>query len=791
MEAYKNPALPIRERVDDLMTRMTLEEKVRQLGCTMALTPMIPMDSLDLRDGIGEVALSPVPVTVKEQTEYINNLQHYVIEHSRLGIPALFSIEGLAGPVMAQGHQFPISIGLGASFSPETVRDMCRRSRRQLRTAGIYHIFSPVMDVCRDLRWGRVSETYGGDPTLVSAMSCAFVDELQKKEEGVGLIATAKHFLGYSSTERGLNMARTIVDKRELREVFAKPFEAAIREAGLRSVMNSYSEINGEPVCASKEILEDLLRKELGFDGFVISDAMSISRLVRVFKTAETIKDAGIQCLEAGLDMELPNRDGYGDCLIEAVRNGEIDEYYIDRSARRILTAKFESGLFEHPFPQLNQIAAAFDNTLNDQAALDAARKIMTLTANDGILPIRDPQKRIAVIGPHGDSLRLMYSCYSWVPFIEMMSTYQNAMAGIDTAQAGPIDDISAAPVRYLDMAPFDQMIRGQHPRAKTIVEALKETFETVTYTQGCSYNGQAPSDIDAAVQAAKEADIVILTVGGKNGWGLFCTGGEGIDSSSLELPGEQETLMHAVYEANHNLVIVHTDAHPLMSPWTYEHARAILETGLPCHSGGQAIVETLIGKNVPGGKLPMDVPKSIGQMPLYHYLHNGTDLKTFAAGAVVPEGYVDTDGSALRPFGYGLSYTDFAYSDLRVSAEPDGNVSASVTVTNTGHVDGDEVVQLYMSDLVASVIRPAQELIGFRRVHIPAGGSVAVRFTFNMDQLSFENKQHQWVVEKGDFRLFVGGHSSDHRLESTICISKTRMIDPAKRSFYAQTEVF
>lgn len=790
MELYKDELQPIEVRVEDLMSRMSIEEKVRQLGCTMALDARMDPKLLDLEAGIGGVAMTPTMMTAAEMAEYIHKIQTHVIENSTHGIPAIFSLEALGGPVMAQGQQFPISISLGASFEPELIRDMCQRSRRQLRAAGIGQVLSPVMDVARDLRWGRVAETYGGDPTLVSSMSCAFVEEIQKKENDISIQATAKHFLGYSSTEGGLNMARTYADKRELREVYAKPFEAAIRKGGLKSIMNSYSEIDSEPVCASKEILDTLLREELGFEGFVISDAMSIPRLVRVFKTATDITDAGKQCLAAGLDMELPNREGYGDDFIEAVKNKEVDEALIDRSVKRILTAKFEMGLFEHPYPDLEDLPAAFNNTDNDTAALHAARKTMTLTKNDGILPLRDKEQKIAVIGPHGEWLRMLYSGYSWVPHMEMMSTYQNAMAGMDATEGGTIESIAAEPVRNVDMTPFDGLIRQQHPNAKTIIEALRETFPDAVYERGCSYNDATDTDFEAAVKAAEEADVVVMTVGGKNGWGLFCTSGEGIDSSSLDLPGAQEELMRVVQEANPNIIVVHVDARPLVSEWVYDKARAVIEAWLPCHAGGTAIAETLTGKNNPGGRLPVDVPRSIGHTPVYHYQHNGTGIKSFAPGAVNPDGYIDSKASSLLPFGFGLSYTQFAYSEHVLEYLGDGKMTAEVSVRNIGSMDGDEVIQLYISDEVASIIRPEQELIGFKRVSIPAGKSIKVKFFFNLNQTAFQNKKGEWVVEAGDFHFFIGGNSADDAQKILFTLKETILCNHKNREFFARAEI-
>ena len=705
MFKYQDATLPVRERVADLMSRMSLAEKVRQLGCTMQFGAGTDPARMDLAPGIGEIAVMGGAATPVETAAYIKMVQDYVMAHSPHSIPALFHCEALSGPMAASANLFPTSISLGATFDPEIVRDMSDRTRKQMLALGIRQALSPVLDVARDLRWGRVSETYGGDPTLNAAMSCAFVAGLQGGDIRDGIAATAKHFLGYAQTEGGINMAKTVADARDIREVFAKPFEAAIRKAGIKSVMNSYAELNGKPICASTEALCALLRDDLGFEGLVVSDYMSIPRLVRAFHTAADITDAGIQCLTAGLDVECPARDGYGDHFIAAAEQGLVAESLIDRSLERVLTLKFELGLFENPYPRTDTLAMVFDNTENDARSLAAARQAMTLTKNEGILPITDRQTRIAVIGPTGDSLRLMYSCYTYVASLEMFAGEAPPpdMAGLDL-----MDGPAMPQVTYVDMSKTDARVRAMYPGAKTIFEALGERFANTSYHLGCDYKLVDHVEIDEAVAAAAAADVVVLTVGGKNGWGLHCTTGEGIDASDLNLPGAQEALMRAVYAANPNLVIVHTDGRPLVSEWAYEHAAAILEAWLPCTFGGVAIAETLCGENVPGGRLPVDVPRTVGHTPIYHYQHHGSGMASLAAGGLNREGYTDSPASALRPFGYGLSYTTFAYSDFALAVDETGKVEARVTVANSGSVAGSEVVQLYGQDMVGSMIRPA-----------------------------------------------------------------------------------
>lgn len=790
---YQDPALPIDERVEDLLGRMTTLEKVRQLNCTMAFGgAAIDPEKLDLADGMGEMAV--MGAQPADAAASIKAVQDYMRQHTRLGIPVLFHCEALSGPVLPGAQVFPTSISLGATFDPALVKDMCARTRRQMTAVGVRQALSPVLDVARDLRWGRVSETYGGDPTLCAAMGSAFVEGLQGPDLKDGVAATLKHFLGYSSTQGGLNMARTNTDDRELRETFAKPFEAAIRKAGVKSVMNSYAEYNGKPICASKEVLTDLLRDDLGFTGLVVSDYMSVNRLVKTFHTAATATEAGEQCLAAGLDVECPNPYGYNAELAADADAGKFDMAHIDRSVRRVLRLKFELGLFENPDPRFDRLAAAMNNTENDKKSREAAMKVMTLTKNEGILPITDRSKKIAVIGPLGHAPRAHYACYTVPGSVEMALSGAGGMAGVESDGEGPGGGLLGAgnPLAAREM-PFhaaDEILRQMYPDLRTTYEALQEEFDSVTYVEGCDYVDPEKTDFDAAVQAARDADIVVMAVGGRNGWGMYNTSGEGADRSDFGLPGVQEALLKTVYAANPNMVVVHTDAKPLVSEWTYEHAPAILEGWLACTYGGVAIAKTLTGENDPGGRMQMDVPRQSSHGPIGHYFHNGTGYRSFEAGAVNPDGYLDISNRPRLPFGYGLSYTAFTYSDCSVTLDGAYNVTAKAAVTNTGSVPGDEVVQLYAADRLASIIRPEQELAGFQRITLAPGETRTVAFTFNLDQLAFCNDSGDWVVEAGDFEISFGKNSGEKLFSETVTAPETRVIDHTKRGFFAEAHV-
>ena len=609
-----------RQRAAALLKELSLEEKVRQLGCTMLVSEDTDLTAKDLSGGIGEIALLDICEEPEALAARLRDVQQYVMEHSPHRIPALFHCEALGGPVVPHTVLYPNSIGLGATFDTALVRDMANTIRTQMRAMGILHALSPVLDVAKDLRWGRVNETYGGDPTLSAAMSYAFVQGLQGDDLSTGVAATAKHFLGYSQTVGGLNLTRTQADARELREVFAKPFEAAIRKAGIRTVMNSYSEWEGRPVCASRKLLTDLLRSELSFDGLVVSDYRSVQRLLDdILATADDITDAALQCLTAGLDMELPDRLGYADGMTHAFAEGKVDISYLDRAVLRVLTLKFELGLFDEPYPQWQQYhAAAFAPTA--AAEQRATRESIVLTKNEGnTLPLTDRSIKLAVIGPGASSLRLLYGGYTQPSMLEMFQVVQDS-----SAMAGVGDKSTAKPVRKYDLAATDREIHKSRPEAKTIFEALQELYPNCTYTQGCDYLDPTQTDFAAALAAAESADAVILCLSGKNGWGRHCDTGEGNDAASLDLPGAQEELARVVLAANPRTIVTHTDGSPLTSPHIYANAAAILEAFTPGTWGGTELAALIAGIHSPAGCLPLPLPRTAGHEPMFMAEHRG-----------------------------------------------------------------------------------------------------------------------------------------------------------------------
>jgi beta-glucosidase len=750
------PSSDSKERAEKLLERMTLSEKIRQMSC-MISAPGI--DEPDLRDGIGGI----VSLSYSGSFEASKALQKRVIQESRLGIPALFHAEGICGSLGAEIVPFPAPIGLGATFDTELAQIEADRIRLQLLSAGVRQVLAPVLDLARDLRWGRVNECFGSDPTHVSAMGASFIQGLQGSSPEEAAAATAKHFLGHSICEGGLNIGRSQTDALDLRENFAKPFEAAI-QAGLSAVMASCSEVNGKPVCASREALTGILRESMGFEGVAASDYMSLDVLAEVFRIAQSPAQSGILALSAGLDMELPRPFGFSSGLREAVKRGEIEESLIDKAVKRILSLKLRLGLFEKPCVDTPKQDKGLDSEISQKVAEGS----LVLLKNDGVLPILDRNAKIAVIGPTGNSARSFHGTYTLCASVEM---------ALETARSsdGKASDIEKIGVGVI---PGEEMSYG-----KSLFEAVKELFPNTSFVAGCDIKGEDKSGFKEAIKAAQNADIALLAVGGKNGWASCCTSGEGIDSANIGLPGVQEDLVLEVAKASGKTIVVHTDGRPLVSRQIYFRASAVIEAWLPGPFGGVAIAKAIAGIVNPSGRLPLDVPKDTGQTPLYFSSHRPA-RGTFRRG-LVPGGHVDAQGAQF-PFGFGLSYSAFSYSNGRL--ESSGNnpvIEISVDVENTSSREGVEVVQVYGRDEMASIVRPNLQLVGFARARLLPGEKKTAKFSFRLDQLAFPTEDG-WILEKGDFTFFVSRDSSTPVFKFSFSQKETLLIEPRKRGFFA-----
>ncbi|MDR1971210.1 MAG: glycoside hydrolase family 3 C-terminal domain-containing protein [Treponema sp.] len=809
MEKYKDAKAPIPERVEDLLSRMTLEQKIAQLQCTLA-TGSDPAKALaKFPQGIGEVATFSSLDSPERMIEF-NRKVVDILSKNPLGIPPIIHVEALTGVNSPGSTIFPSAIALGATFSPDTVLEMARIIRKQMVSVGYRQALSPVMDVARDPRWGRVGETYGEDPTLNAAMSVAFTRGLQGDDLSQGAVVTGKHFLGYSVSDGGLNMASNPLTKRELREVYAKPFQAAITEGRLQSVMNSYGTIDNDMVIQSREILTGLLRGEMGFEGILVSDYMSIDRLIN-HRMAKGFRDAGVKALKAGLDVECPVPQAYTAELAAAVRAGEVDEALVDRSVRRVLETKFKLGLFENPYPFAELAEEAYRNPAYRAHSLKAARESIVLLKNDGLLPLSRDLKTIALVGPHADSLRLLFGCYTFPASIEMsLGRAMGDMAGMaDTMPDNPMADALGGPPQddgFVQSQPMPgcEVLR-EHPdvtraiqaqfgeKTPTILAAIKAKCPNarVLYAEGCEVAGTDRSKFAEALEAARQADVVIMTLGGKYGWGLNCTIGEGIDCDDIGLGGVQEELAREIAALGKPTVLVHMDARPLSSPWAQENLNAILENWYPGITGGEALADVLFGDYNPAGRMPITAPRSAGQIPVYTGQKAGNSYYTQKIRGVLSR-YAEGTPRPLYYFGEGQSYTQFEYRDLQVSPKVStgGTVEISCTVKNTGNRDGEEVVQLYVVDELASMLRPYKEFAGAKRLPLKAGESRRLRFTLRPSQFAFLNQDMKWVVEEGDMTVLVGASSEDIRLTGAFRIENSAEIEGPKRGFYAQAEV-
>jgi len=648
------------------------------------------------------------------------------------------------------------------------------------------------MDVARDLRWGRIGETYGEDATLAARMSVAFVKGVQTEDLSGGVATTGKHFLGYALTEGAMNTTMERIGPRELREVYARPFAAAIREAGLAAIMNSYSTLDGVPIVASPEILTDLLRGELGFTGMTISDYSAINKLVVPLHITDDYTEAGVLALQAGMDVEAPEIAAYGPGLLEAVETGRLPVELLDRAVRRVLELKFRLGLFERPYPDHEAIARAFAQPEDDALSYRLAHEAIVLLENrECLLPLSTELRKVAVIGPNAKVLRNLFSGYSFPAALEVNS---GSGAGQPGHEMNPAARDAANVESGNDMG-LEPRLARLYPRALTVRDAIaaKLPGATVAYAQGCSLKSSDRSGFDEAVRLAAQAELVVLVVGDEEGWHPEnCTIGEGFDNSTIGLPGVQEDLVQAVYATETPIVLVNMSPRPLSSPWIAEHMGAIVQAWHPGQAGGQAIADVLFGDYTPGGKLPMSAARSTGQLPVYyaHQRGSGYEGRAFWPWSA-PTGYTDGSDRPLYPFGHGLSYTQFAYSDLVIEQSEvpgDGAVSISCIVSNTGAREGDEVVQLYIADRLASVARPVKELAGFRRIRLAAGQSQTVCFIVQLSQLAFLDRTMRWVVEPGEMDVLIGTSSQDIRLQgSFMIVGETREVG-AERTFYASS---
>ncbi len=762
----------ITKNAGQLVERMTLDEKLAQIGSCWIydLQTKGAMDwdkvAIRLREGIGQITRPAGASThaPREAAQTANRLQKFLVENTRLGIPAILHEECCLGALILGGTIYPQMLGLAGSFRPELAYEMTNEIRKQMLAIGARQGLAPVLDVARDPRWGRIEETFGEDPTLVSQFGIAYIKGLQSEDLSKGVAATAKHFVGHSLSERGLNCAPVHVGQRELYDSFIMPFQAAIQDAQIASLMNSYPELDGEVVAASRYYLTTLLREKLGFEGLVVSDYEAIHMLQTYHFIASTLDEAAAMALNAGIDVELPVTVGYGDHLKAALEQGKVSLEDIDRAVLRHLELKFKLGIFEDPFVDEGAVMEVFETPKQRGLAREIARQSMVLLKNDGMLPLKKSIKTLAVIGPNANSGRNLMGDYCY-----------NAMADLVQLQGHP--DHSFKPG-------FQENIKPHEVRMVTVLEGIRSLVSPETeviYTKGCDVMGADRSDFNMAVALARSVDAVLLVLGDKSGLTPECSMGETRDSATLRLPGIQQELADAILATGKPVAVVLVTGRPYAIPELAENANAILEAWLPGEEGGAAIAEVLFGEVNPGGKLPVTFPRSAGQLPLVY---------NDKPSGMISNWYVDyTDESVtpLYPFGHGLSYTSFEYSELAIApdrATSGETISVSLQIKNSGEIAGDEVLQFYTHQITASSPRPLRELRGFQRVTLQPGETRRVTFQLPVDQLAFHDRELLLHLEPGEVEALVGASSADIRLSGSFEITGQAKMAVEKRVF-------
>ena len=750
---YKNPTLPVEERAKDLLGRMTLEEKVAQMSSTWQnYGQHLPADAyfvtadgkLDvakakamLNNGLGQFSrpseavagANRGPVTPAAMAEFTNQVQKLMIEDTRLGIPLIFHEECLHGLAAPQGTSYPQAIALAATWDPALLQRIFTATALEARSRGVEQCLMPVVDLARDPRWGRTEETYGEDPYLVSRMGVAAVIGLQGEGQGIAadhVLATLKHFAVHSQPEGGTNVGPAPYSERAIRESFLVPFKAAIHEAHAQTVMPSYNELDGIPNHSNTWLLRGILRKEWGFDGPVVSDYFAIDEMITRHHIAADCASAAKYAIEAGVDIELPFLRCYAE-LPELVRSGQVPESLVNEAAARVLRVKFELGLFDHPYVDPQRAEQVSNTREHQQLALRAAQEAITLLKNqNNLLPLDlSKTKRIAVIGPNAADVHL--GGYS-----------------------------------------------GEPGRGVSVLQGIKEKVGSkaeVLYAEGCRITESKPdwnsdkvvpadSELDKkriaeAVATLQKADVGIVVVGEneqtvREAWAETHLG----DRDDLNLLGRQDELVRQLLATGKPIAVVLLHGRPNSINFMAENAPAILDGWYLGQEGGTALADVVFGDHNPAGRLPITVPRSVGQLPDYYY-----------SKPTAKRGYLFSDKSPLFPFGFGLSYTTFSYTHLRVTpaAIPaSGTVTVQVDVTNTGKRAGDEVVQVYIRDEVSSVTRPVKELRGFERISLQPGELKTVSFQLGPEALQFYNRDMKRVVEPGRFTVMVGPNSVD-----------------------------
>ena len=730
---YKDPAKSTDERVEDLLSRMTLAEKFSQLRLMKIPKEDQQAEELDLdvaRANLGRMGqmYNNYSMSVKN----LNRLQKWAVEETRLGIPIAIHGESLHGLRYDKAPVFPQVEGLASSFDRELVREIADETGREAKAAGFHMTYAPNLDLSRDPRWGRVEENFGEDPYLTGEMGVTYIRAFQAH----GVTSCPKHYAAHGTPERGLNKGPVHIGPREFRELMLPPFARAIKEAKAGAVMPAYSEWDGVPVHASRYLLTEVLREELGFQGVVVSDYGALEMLHNVHKVAENEVAAGKTGLWAGVDAECRHPYGYSEATEAAVRRGEIPEEWVDRAVRCVLRHKFEIGLFEHPYLETDE-TDGFRNARTAALALRAARESVVLLKNEGdLLPLSDQIGKIALVGPNADNPQL-----------------------------------------------GDYTVRESAEKAVTLRRALTERLgeERVLFARGCSIADGSDEMMEEALAAIRAADAAVLVLGdnsnayGGVGWGdaeadgsVAVTCGEGFDTDSLDLPGRQEELLEKAAATGKPVILILETGRPYAVLWASEHVPAILQAWYPGEEGGTALAEILFGDFSPCGRLPVSFPKNVGQIPCC-YNHKPSSGGHFKRpGRPDGPGYAFRDTAPLYRFGHGLSYTTFEYGEIslsRASGKAEDELVVSVPVKNTGKRASGEAVLLYVTDEFCRVTPFVEQLKGFEKIFLAPGEETTVRFTLRADAFAFVNEKYEWEVEPGFFTIRIGEKTARYEI--------------------------
>lgn len=800
METYMNTALQPRRRAVLLLKKMSLEEKLAQLTGVLAVKGREERLAVFLQNGIGQVSTLEFRGcdSLEEIAEWQNQLQEMVMKNSPHQIPAIFHMEGICGPLMKDTTVFPSGVARGASFDPELEEKIGEIVSRQEAAMGITQILAPVLDISRDSRMGRQSEPYGEDPTLAAAMGTAYTRGVQKTgTAGRNPECAAKHFFGFHHSSGGIHGTHVDSGDRLLMEIYGKPFQAAITEADLKGAMPCYGSVNGLPIHASRHYLTEILREEMGFEGVTVSDYGGADNAWRYQGIGETLGDAGLRCLTAGLDVELPMPSAYGEELRAKFESGEADPAVMDQAVLRVLEAKFRMGLFEHPFAMTgDELEKTVHHLEDEEVSARSTAEAIVLLKNDGVLPLKKRYKTIAVIGPQAADARYYFGGYTHLSMVEAQHAAMNSMAGVGaggTTSELAMDRVPGTNVQNDETEEFREILRKLHPGCRNLLQALTSELPDceILFAPGYYKAGTDESRFAEALDVCRRADLILLTLGGKNGSGSVATMGEGVDGTDINLPAAQDAFLRAAKTLGKPMVGIHFDGRPISSDAADECLNAILEAWTPAFYTAEAVTNVLLGKKNPSGRMPLSVARCAGQIPIYYNHPNGS--MWHQAPSIGFTDYVDCPHTPRYCFGHGMSYTRFEYRSLkmeRTEVRPFEAVKISAVISNVGECAGTEIVQLYVRDVHASMTRPVKELQGFARVELQPGEQKTVCFSLTPSQMAFLDEEMRWKIEKGEYEVQIGASSEDIRIRDSFYVTENAWIEGRDRAFYALGEV-